>query len=74
LQQALDFIATLKRQLPVGRCCLLGGVGQRLLTYLPAAQRSSFTSPLAPATVGAVFYARQQLARAEQETRLHGAN
>lgn len=74
LQQALDFIATLRRQLPAGRCCLLGGVGQRLLTYLPAAQHSSFTSPLAPATVGAVYYARQQLARAEQETRLHGAN
>src|SRR5690606_27453016 len=74
LHQALDFIATLRRHLPPGRCCLLGGVGQRLLTYLPVAQRSSFNAPLAVATVGAIYYARRQLALAAQEAKQDGAN
>lgn len=74
LQQALDFIATLGQQLPAGHCCLLGGVGQRLLTYLPPAQRSRFSAPQAPATVGAICYARQQLALASQEVEQDGTN
>lgn len=63
LQQALAFIAQLSSQLPSGRCCLLGGVGQRLLTYLPPTLRSRFSAPLAAATVGAIYYARRQLAQ-----------
>lgn len=74
LHQACDFITRLNQQLPQGRCCLLGGVGQRLLTYLPPAQRSRFSAPLAPATVGAIYYARRQLAIAAQEAKPYGAN
>ncbi|WP_215396118.1 BadF/BadG/BcrA/BcrD ATPase family protein [Rheinheimera oceanensis] len=74
LQQALAFIAQLSSQLPSGRCCLLGGVGQRLLTYLPPAQRSRFSAPLAAATVGAIYYARRQLAIAAQEAKQYGEN
>jgi glucosamine kinase len=74
LQQACDFITRLTRQLPQGRCCLLGGVGQRLLTYLPPAQRNNFSAPLAPATVGAIYYARRQLAIAAQEAKQFGTN
>ncbi|SEH55689.1 glucosamine kinase [Rheinheimera pacifica] len=74
LQQAFNFISRLNQQLPPGRCCLLGGVGQRLLTYLPQTQRSRFSAPLAPATVGAIYYARRQLAVAAQEAAQDGAN
>ncbi|HEX5791643.1 MAG TPA: BadF/BadG/BcrA/BcrD ATPase family protein [Rheinheimera sp.] len=74
LQQACDFITRLNQQLPQGRCCLLGGVGQRLLTYLPPAQRSRFSAPLAAATVGAIYYARRQLALTAQEAKQDGAN
>jgi glucosamine kinase len=74
LQQAFNFIARLNQQLPQGRCCLLGGVGQRLLTYLPPAQRSRFSAPQAPATVGAIYYVRRQLAVAAQEAKQYGAN
>jgi glucosamine kinase len=74
LQQAVDFITSLNQQLPPGRCCLLGGVGQHLLTYLPPTQRSRFSAPLAPATVGAIYYARRHLAVAEQEAKPNGAN
>ncbi|KUM54059.1 BadF/BadG/BcrA/BcrD ATPase family protein [Rheinheimera sp. EpRS3] len=74
LQQAFNFITRLNQQLPQGRCCLLGGVGQRLLTYLPPAQHSRFSAPLAPATVGAIYYARRQLVVAAQEAKPYGAN
>ena len=74
LQQAVSFIEQLSLQLPEGRSCLLGGVGQRLLTYLPPAQRSRFDPPLAAATVGAIYYARHQLALAKQEIKRHGAD